>query len=144
MLKKHRKMQQKNVSVIFDRKGVAEKKGRGKVEIRVYLDRNVRKYIVVGSTTKAGWKTYQHSRELELQLEHYEEIVRAMRILAILIRVMFYNFIELQNASVLLDALVIVPYSYFCTLSCVVEPTVKGSDIGRSEVSYCLDLTIGH
>ncbi len=74
-------MQQKNVSVIFDRKGVAAKKGRGKVEIRVYLDRNVRKYIVVGSTTKAGWKTYQHSRELELQLEHYEEIVRAMRIL---------------------------------------------------------------
>jgi hypothetical protein len=53
MPKKRRKMQQKNVSVIFDRKGVAAKKGRGKVEIRVYLDRNVRKYIVVGSTTKA-------------------------------------------------------------------------------------------
>ena len=54
-------MYTKNVSVIFDRKGVAAEKGRGKVEIRVYLDRNVRKYIVVGETTKTGWLSYQNS-----------------------------------------------------------------------------------
>ena len=48
MPKNYKKMHTKNVSVIFDRKGVAAKRGRGKVEIRVYLDRNVRKYIAVG------------------------------------------------------------------------------------------------
>ena len=36
-------MYKKNVTVIFDRLGAVKKTGRGKVEIRVYLDRNVRK-----------------------------------------------------------------------------------------------------
>lgn len=73
-------MKKKSVTVIFDRLGVVNKKGRGKVEIRVYLAPNVRKYIVVGETTKSGWKSYQNSRDLELQMEHYEEIVRAMKL----------------------------------------------------------------
>lgn len=54
-------MATKNVTFIFDRLENATKTGRGKVEIRVYLNRNVRKYIVVGETTKNGWKTYQNS-----------------------------------------------------------------------------------
>ena len=62
-------MAKKNVTVIFDRQGVANKKGRGKVEIRVYLAANVRKYIVVGETTKMGWKSYQNSKELAFQVE---------------------------------------------------------------------------
>lgn len=74
-------MAKKNVTVIFDRLGVAKKKGRGKVEIRVYLATNVRKYIVVGETSAMGWKTYQNSQELALQVEHYEEIVHAMKLL---------------------------------------------------------------
>ena len=73
-------MKRKSVTVIFDRQGVANKKGRGKVEIRVYLAPNVRKYIVVGETTKSGWKSYQNSRDLEIQMERYEEIVRAMKL----------------------------------------------------------------
>ena len=52
-------MKKKSVTVIFDRLGVVNKKGRGKVEIRVYLAPNVRKYIVVGETTKSGWKSAQ-------------------------------------------------------------------------------------
>lgn len=74
-------MTKKSVTVIFDRQGVVNRKGRGKVEIRVYLAANVRKYIVVGETTKMGWKSYQNSKELSLQVERYEEIVRAMRLL---------------------------------------------------------------
>ena len=74
-------MAKKNVTVIFDRQGVANKKGRGKVEIRVYLAANVRKYIVVGETTKMGWKSYQNSKELAFQVERYEEVVRAMKLL---------------------------------------------------------------
>ena len=68
MCKTHTKMKKKCVTAIFDRRGVAKRNGRGKVEIRVYLDRNVRKYIVVGETTRAGWKTYQNSKELLFQI----------------------------------------------------------------------------
>ena len=74
-------MNKKCVKVIFDRTGKAKKTGRGKVEIRVYLATNVRKYIVLGETTKASWKTYQNSKELAIQVERYEEIVRAMKLL---------------------------------------------------------------
>lgn len=69
------------MTVIFDRQGVVGKTGRGKVEIRVYLAANVRKYIVVGEATKTGWKSYQNSKELQLQVEKYEEVVRAMKLL---------------------------------------------------------------
>ena len=74
-------MEKKNVSVIFDRKGVAVEKGRGKVEIRIYLDRNVRKYIVVGECSVNGFKSYQKSPDLIRQVERYEEIVKAMKLL---------------------------------------------------------------
>lgn len=74
-------MAKKNVTVIFDRQGVVGKTGRGKVEIRVYLAANVRKYIVVGEATKTGWKSYQNSKELQFQVEKYEEVVRAMKLL---------------------------------------------------------------
>lgn len=69
------------VTVIFDRLGAAKRSGRGKIEIRVYLSANVRKYIVVGETSRMGWKTFQHSQELALKVEHYEEIVNAMKLL---------------------------------------------------------------
>ena len=85
-------MATKNVTVIFDRLGNATKTGRGKVEIRVYLNRNVRKYIVVGETTKNGWKTYQNSQDLRAQVEHYEEIVRAMKLLGEDMTIENFNF----------------------------------------------------
>ena len=93
-------MYTKNVSVIFDRQGVAAQKGRGKVEIRIYLNRNVRKYIVVGETTKAGWKSYQNSKELQLQVQRYEEIVRAMRLLGEDLTIDNFNaYIEEQKSK---------------------------------------------
>ena len=93
-------MYTKNVSVIFDRLGVAAQKGRGKVEIRIYLNRNVRKYIVVGETTKAGWKSYQNSKELQLQVQRYEEIVRAMRLLGEDLTIDNFNaYIEEQKSK---------------------------------------------
>ena len=94
------KMYTKNVSVIFDRLGVAAQKGHGKVEIRIYLNRNVRKYIVVGETTKAGWKSYQNSKELQLQVQRYEEIVRAMRLLGEDLTIDNFNaYIEEQKSK---------------------------------------------
>lgn len=74
-------MATKNVSIIFDRQKKAIKNGRGKVEIRVYLSANVRKYIVVGETTKAGFKSFQNNLDIISQIEQYEEIVRAMKLL---------------------------------------------------------------
>ena len=65
---KRLKMAKKNLTVIFDRLGVAKKKGRGKVEIRIYLASNVCNYIVVGETSAMGWKTYRNSQELVLQV----------------------------------------------------------------------------
>lgn len=85
-------MATKSVTVIFDRQGNVNKKGRGKVEIRVYLAANVRKYIVVGETTKTGWKSYQNSQDLRAQVEHYEEIVRAMKLLGEDMTIENFNF----------------------------------------------------
>ncbi len=68
----------KHVAVIFDRQKKVAKTGRGKVEIRVYLAANVRKYIVVGETTKEGWKSFQKQPELKEQVSRYSEIVNAM------------------------------------------------------------------
>ncbi|MBR6338524.1 MAG: tyrosine-type recombinase/integrase [Alloprevotella sp.] len=93
-------MQKKNVTVIFDRLGALKTTGRGKVEIRVYLDRNVRKYIVVGETTRTGWLSYQKSRELQLQVERYEEIVRAMKTLGEDMTIENFNaYIEKEQAK---------------------------------------------
>ena len=54
MPKINKKMAKKAVTVIFDRLGAAKRSGRGKIEIRVYLSANVRKYIVVGETSRMG------------------------------------------------------------------------------------------
>ena len=41
-------MANQKVSVVFDRKKVAEKRGQGIVEMQVYLSRRERKYIPIG------------------------------------------------------------------------------------------------
>jgi len=41
-------MANQKVSVVFDRKTVAEKRGQGIVKMQVYLNRHERKYIVIG------------------------------------------------------------------------------------------------
>lgn len=41
-------MLNQKVAVIFDRKKVAEKRGSGKVELRIYISRKERKYISFG------------------------------------------------------------------------------------------------
>ena len=68
-------MAKKNVTVLFDRAGRAQILGKGKVEIRVYLSRTVRKYIVLGECTPKGWKFYQNSKELKKKCEEYEEAI---------------------------------------------------------------------
>ena len=52
-------MAKKCVTVLFDRAGRAPILGKGKIEIRIYLSRTVRKYIVLGDCTVKGWQFYQ-------------------------------------------------------------------------------------
>lgn len=74
-------MAKKNVQIIFDRNKTLTTKGKGLVEIRIYLGGNVRKYIRVAEVTKAGWNNYKNSKDLALQVERYEEVVRAMKLM---------------------------------------------------------------
>lgn len=48
-------MLKENVTVIFDRKKQVEKRGSGKVELRIYLGRTERKYISLGDFTAEKW-----------------------------------------------------------------------------------------
>ena len=74
-------MATKYVSVVFDRLSHVPRTGRGKVEIRVYISRSIRKYVVVDETTKAGWKNYKPSRQTLETMARYEEIINAMKLL---------------------------------------------------------------
>lgn len=72
-------MAKKCVTVLFDRAGRAPILGKGKIEIRIYLSRTVRKYIVLGECTVKGWQFYQKSKDLKEKCEEYEEIIRMMK-----------------------------------------------------------------
>lgn len=74
-------MATKYVSVVFDRLSHVPRTGRGKVEIRVYISRSIRKYVVVDETTKAGWRNYKPSRQTLETMARYEEIINAMKLL---------------------------------------------------------------
>lgn len=56
-------MLKENVTVIFDRKKQVEKRGSGKVELRIYLGRTERKYISLGDfLLKSGKNLLPHHR----------------------------------------------------------------------------------
>lgn len=69
------------VKVIFDRKCVSEKRGKGKVEIRIYLSRLQRKFITIGEATPLEWRTIEKRRDVKIELEKYRNIVQAMQVL---------------------------------------------------------------
>ena len=62
-------MAKKCVSVLFDWAGRAPILGIGKIEIRIYLSRTVRKYIVMGDFTVKCWQFYQKSKKLKEKCE---------------------------------------------------------------------------
>ena len=73
-------MQNENekVTVIYDRKKEVQKKGYGKVEIRIYLPNRTRKYVSVRTCDPFEWKEYQKSTELREQIAIYKHVIRRM------------------------------------------------------------------
>jgi len=71
-------MTKKCVTVVYDRKKEVLTKGYGKVEIRIYLSREVRKYVCVHTCDPFEWKVYQHSEELHNEIIIYEHVLNTM------------------------------------------------------------------
>lgn len=69
------------VAVIFDRKKVAEKRGCGKVELRIYINRKERKYISLGDVTSSKWETFAKSPKVVMERQRCEQILAAMNLL---------------------------------------------------------------
>ena len=72
---------QNAVTVIYDRKNVSSKKGTGKLEIRIYLSREQRKYITVGDATPLEWQKIAKGKGVTIEIAKYKKIVEAMQIL---------------------------------------------------------------
>ena len=53
-------MEKQFVDVIYDRRKLAAKRGKGYVEVRVYLGRNERKYFPMGMASPDEWETLGH------------------------------------------------------------------------------------
>ncbi|MBR4390109.1 MAG: tyrosine-type recombinase/integrase [Prevotella sp.] len=69
------------VKVVWDRRGLAAKRGHGYVEIAIYLGPGQRKYLSFGKATLLEWQKVQKSKELRLQVEKYEKLINAMETL---------------------------------------------------------------
>lgn len=71
-------MTNQKVSVVFDRKKVAEKRGQGIVEMQVYLSRRERKYIPIGKCSPCELKDYLSSRDVRNEIKRCNDIISAM------------------------------------------------------------------
>ncbi len=66
------------VTAVYDRKKEVTQKGFGKVEIRIYLGHQQRKYVTIHSCDPFEWKEYQQSEELRRQLTIYRHVIATM------------------------------------------------------------------
>ena len=64
-------MLNQKVAVIFDRKKVAEKRGSGKVELRVYISRKERKYISFGDVAANEWEKFSKSPKVVMERQRF-------------------------------------------------------------------------
>jgi len=76
-----KEMEKQFVDVIYDRRKLAAKRGKGYVEVRVYLGRNERKYFPMGMATPDEWETLAASEEVTSLLRKCKKIVSAMDVL---------------------------------------------------------------
>lgn len=74
-------MEKQFVDVIYDRRKLAAKRGKGYVEVRVYLGRNERKYFPMGMASPDEWETLAASEEVTQLLRKCKKIVTAMDVL---------------------------------------------------------------
>lgn len=71
-------MERNPVTVMFDRKNVAVKRGKGTIEIRVIFSRTEKKHIKIGECTPLEWPKVMKSADVKKQKEYYETIVNSM------------------------------------------------------------------
>ena len=71
-------MASQKVTVVFDRKKVAEKRGQGIVEMQVYLSRRERKYIPIGKCSPDELDDYLSSRDVKNEIKRCNDIISAM------------------------------------------------------------------
>lgn len=74
-------MAKQEVVVIFDRKKVADKRGKGKVEVRVYISRTERKYISLGDVAPDELETFISSPRVCAIKKRCEQFLAAMNVL---------------------------------------------------------------
>ena len=72
-------MKMKQVTVCFDRRKKVKIQGKGLVEIKIYINRDQKKYIKVAEIAEQDWPAYSASAELQKLVEHYEGVLAAMR-----------------------------------------------------------------
>lgn len=71
-------MANQKVTVVFDRKKVAKKRGQGIVEMQVYLSRRERKYIPIGKCSPDELEDYLSSRDVKNEIKRCNDIISAM------------------------------------------------------------------
>lgn len=76
-----KEMEKQFVDVIYDRRKLAAKRGKGYVEVRVYLGRNERKYFPMGMAAPDEWEALAASEEVTSLLRKCKKIVTAMDVL---------------------------------------------------------------
>ena len=76
-----KEMEKQFVDVIYDRRKLAAKRGKGYVEVRVYLGRNERKYFPMGMAAPDEWEALAASEEVTSLLRKCKKIVSAMDVL---------------------------------------------------------------
>ena len=80
------------VDVIYDRRKLVKTKGYGFLEVRVYFNRNDRKYIKVGKYGPDEWEDVAKSRETKSIVSKCESILTAMEVLEEEINTENFNF----------------------------------------------------
>ena len=74
-------MVKQEVVVIYDRKKVAAKRGKGKVEVRVYISRTERKYISLGDVAPDELEGFTNTPKMLAIKKRCEQILAAMSVL---------------------------------------------------------------
>ena len=68
------------MKAIFDRKNEVERKGRGVVEVKVYISRTVSKHITVGTISPKQWPAYEHDPKVRKEVVKCEYILNQMEL----------------------------------------------------------------
>ena len=74
-------MAKQAVKLVFDRRKRVEATGKGNVEFIIQLSRLAVKKIIVDSMTPEEWEIYKDAPYLKKEVENYEKIINAMKLL---------------------------------------------------------------